>query len=149
MLKYLLRGRDLGECFLRSTYHVNWSTSLIGDPLYHPDLNLTVVDQTPPRASRGLNVHWTVTAAEASATISTELNFDPVAPDVAVMNVTVTAADITPSTAHSPLYSRRPSLTITGLKPGETYRFTAELIDPYGNRTVLREVISAARQSGR
>ncbi len=149
MLKYLLRGRDLGECFLRSTYHVNWSTSLIGDPLYHPDLNYTVIDQTPPRASSGLDVQWNISAGEANATVSTELDFDPVDPDVAVMTVTVTAADTKPSSAHSPLYSRRPSLTITGLKPGETYRFTAELIDPYGNRAELREVVSAARQSGK
>ncbi|MDL1968395.1 MAG: hypothetical protein LWW97_07545, partial [Deltaproteobacteria bacterium] len=29
LLRYLFRGRDLGECFLLSTFYVNWSTSLL------------------------------------------------------------------------------------------------------------------------
>lgn len=149
LLKYLLRGRDLGECFLRSTYHVNWSTSLIGDPLFHPDLNHTIVDKTPPQASRGLAVRWAISAGKASATVSTELDFNPATPEVALMNVTVTGADATPITARTPLYSRRPSVAVPNLKPGTPYRFTAELIDPYGNRTALSEVVSGAPQSGK
>lgn len=147
--KYLLRGRDLGECFLRSTYHVNWSTSLIGDPLFHPDLNHTAIDQTPPRATRGLNVRWTVRDGKATATVGTELDFDPGDPDVALMNFTVTTGDTAPTKAQTPLYSRRPSLAVTNLKPGVTYRFSAELVDPYGNRTALRETVSEAPLSGR
>ncbi|CAG0983549.1 hypothetical protein PLCT2_02051 [Planctomycetaceae bacterium] len=147
--KYLLRGRDLGECFLRSTYHVNWSTSLIGDPLFHPDLNYTVVDQVPPRASSGLTVRWAVRDGKATATVGTELDFDPSAPDVALMNLTATTADAAPTKTQTLLYSRRPSLAVTDLKPGATYRFTAELVDPYGNRSALSEVVSAAPPSGR
>ncbi|ABB32224.1 hypothetical protein GeomeDRAFT_1575 [Geobacter metallireducens RCH3] len=148
LLKYLLRGRDLGECFLRSTYHVNWSTSLIGDPLFHPDLNHTIVDETPPRASKGLAIQWAVRDGKATAMVGTELDFDPSAPEVALMNVTVTAADTQPSTTRTALYSRRPTIAVTGLKPGSSYHFTAELTDPYGNRSVLREVVSAAPGSG-
>ncbi|MRR37815.1 hypothetical protein EG829_24835, partial [bacterium] len=148
LLKYLLRGRDLGECFLRSIYHVNWSTSLIGDPLFHPDLHQTDVDKTPPRASAGLKIRWTVKDGAAAAMIATALDFDPAAPDVAIMNVVASIANAKQETAQTPLYSRRPSIAIQGLKPGATYRFTAELIDPYGNRTVLPEVVSAAPPSG-
>lgn len=64
------------------------------------------------------------------------------------MNVTVTAADTQPSTTRTALYSRRPTIAVTGLKPGSSYHFTAELTDPYGNRSVLREVVSAAPGSG-
>ncbi len=149
MLKYLLRGRDLGECFLRSTYHVNWSTSLIGDPLFHPDLNRTILDKIPPRASRGLTVSWHVLDGKATATVGTELDFDPAAPDVAVMNVTVTGADAVPATLTTPLYAKRPSLAVQNLEPGKTYSFSAELADPYGNRTTLSETVSAAPPSGR
>ncbi|MDA3790100.1 MAG: hypothetical protein PF503_16590, partial [Desulfobacula sp.] len=49
LLRYLFRGRDLGECFLLSTLYVNWSTSLLGDPLYHPDLSQTISDKSSPR----------------------------------------------------------------------------------------------------
>ncbi|MBT1074640.1 hypothetical protein KJB29_05155 [Geobacter grbiciae] len=148
LLKYLLRGRDLGECFLRSTCHVNWSTSLIGDPLFHPDLNHTIVDDTPPRAYKGLAIQWAVRDGKATAMVGTELDFDPSAPEVALMNVTVTAADTQPSTTRTALYSRRPTIVVTGLKPGRSYHFTAELTDPYGNGSVLREVVSAAPGSG-
>ena len=149
MLKYLLRGRDLGECFLRSTYHVNWSTSLIGDPLFHPDLNQTILDKTPPRAPGGLKIRWEVKDGTATATAYTELDFDPAAPEVALMTVTANNAGSATATAGTPLYSRRPSLDVANLEPGASYRFTAELADPYGNRTTLPEIVSAAPPSGR
>jgi hypothetical protein len=144
LLKYLFRGRDLGECFLRATPHVNWSTSLIGDPLFHPDLNRTVIDRTPPRSSRGLSVDWTVTPAGASATVATELDDVPGEPEVALLQVTGTAADGTETRAVSPLYGRRPAVTIKDLPAGVAYGFRAELVDPYGNRTPLPAVTSTA-----
>ena len=36
---FVPRAVILGKCFLLSTIYVNWSTSLLGDPLYHPDLH--------------------------------------------------------------------------------------------------------------
>ena len=137
LLKYLLRGRDLGESFLRSTMHVNWSTSLIGDPLLHPDLARTILDRTPPKAAGNATVTFAAGISSASATVAVDLADDPERPEVALLAVTAREEGGTLTRAVSPLYSRRPRATIEGLKAGRKYTFALQLIDPYGNTTDL------------
>jgi hypothetical protein len=144
LLKYLFRGRDLGECFLRSTYHVNWSTSLIGDPLFHPDLNLTVMDTTAPQAAAGLKVGWERGSGGSAVTVSVEVDSTAENPEVALLKVICTSPDNSETAAISPLYSRRPAVQFKELLPGVTYRFRAELVDPYGNQTTIPAVTTSA-----
>lgn len=144
LLKYLFQGRDLGECFLRSTYHVNWSTSLIGDPLFHPDLNRTVMDTTPPKAAGGLKVLWQPDAGNTIATASVEIDASAENPEVALLKVTCASPDGKETVAVSPLYGRRPAVQLKGLHPGVTYTFKGEIMDPYGNCSLLPVMSSAA-----
>lgn len=137
LVRYLFRGRDLGECFLRSSWYVNWSTSLIGDPLFHPDLRRTTLDRTPPRPANAPMVLTTADRTGASLTIRTETVFDHENPEVALLGVVARDPAGKETAAVSPLYSRRPQVTVGNLAPDTEYLVEAELIDPYGNRTRL------------
>jgi hypothetical protein len=137
LIKYLFRGRDLGECFLLSTLYVNWSTSLIGDPLMHPDLNCTEIDRSPPRAANGLSVSSTANREGAVIKVQTELTFSPNEPEVAILKIVAQDIAGNEKIAVSPLYSRRPQAILDGLASDTEFTLTAELIDPYGNRTNL------------
>jgi hypothetical protein len=145
LLKYLFRGRDLGECFLRSIYHVNWSTSLIGDPLFHPDLGRTVMDTTPPEAAGGLKVSWQPEAGKTVATTAVEVDTSAENPEVALLKVTCSSPDGKETAAVSPLYGRRLAVEFKDLQPGVTYRFKGELMDPYGNHSPLPVVTGVAK----
>jgi hypothetical protein len=141
LLKYLLRGRDLGEALLRSTIYVNWSTVLIGDPLLHPDLSETIIDTTPPRPAGDLQLSFASGLSSTEAHASVDLAFDPDSPEVALLMVTARDKDGNETSAISPLYSRRPNVTLEKLKPGTEYTFSSVLIDPYGNRTELPQFL--------
>ena len=147
LLKYLLRGRDLGEAFLRSTYYVNWSTSLIGDPLFHPDLRETVPDKVPPRPAGAPSLAFTAGTSTAEAHLEVGLYDDRDTPEVALLHVTARDAEGNEVVAVSPLYSSHPRLTIRQLKPGVSYSFSAELVDPYGNRSALPPVTGKSTAS--
>jgi len=137
LLKYLFRGRDLGECFLRSTWYVNWSTSLIGDPLLHPDLRETTIDQTPPLAVGTPTLTATADRSGAAITVKTEVTSPPDEPEVALLRVVARDPAGKETVSLSPLYSRRPSATVSNLSADTEYLLSAELFDPYGNRTIL------------
>uniref|UniRef100_A0A831UEC8 Fibronectin type-III domain-containing protein n=1 Tax=Geobacter metallireducens TaxID=28232 RepID=A0A831UEC8_GEOME len=138
LVRYLFRGRDLGECFLLSTAYVNWSTSLIGDPLFHPDLRNTVIDTTPPIAKGGLAISFDAQPGKVAATVGTELVNDPKTPEVALLRVVFNDGKGGVIAGVSPLYSRRPNAVIEGLRPDTAYTVTASLIDPYGNTTEMQ-----------
>jgi hypothetical protein len=137
LMKYLLRGRDLGESFLRATWYVNWSTSLIGDPLYHPDLNRTIIDRTPPRPSGGLSVSSSSDRTGALIEARAGVAFSVDAPEVALLRIVARDPAGKETVALSPLYSRNPLVTLKGLAPDTEYSLSPELMDPYGNRTKL------------
>ncbi|KAF0221823.1 MAG: hypothetical protein FD174_154 [Geobacteraceae bacterium] len=138
LTKYLLRGRDLGECFLRATLYVNWSTSLIGDPLYHPDLNLTTIDSIAPKASDSApDISFEETMEGVMATVSATLLDTDSEPEVAVLTVHSKTKKGEESVYSSPLFSRRPQLVIEKLQPDTDYTIIASLTDPYGNTTTL------------
>lgn len=144
LMRYLFRGRDLGECFLLSTYYVNWSTSLVGDPLYHPDLSKTVMDNRPPRvASReDIAVALYPTIGDIAGVVSVPVVSTTRAPEVATLRVYY-AMDGDPKIQVSswPIYSTRPRVILRNLKPETTYFFKPELTDPYGNRSNLDDVL--------
>jgi len=139
LMRYLLRGRDLGGALLNSTLYVNWSTSLIGDPLMHPDLSKTEIDRTPPELDGELSFEQYVEFRKVYLELRARLSHSREDPEVALLKATFVGADGDKITAISPLYSVRPQLTVEGLKPATEYRVRVTLIDPYGNKTKLPE----------
>ena len=79
----------MGECFLLSTYYVNWSTSLVGDPLYHPDLNQTIVDKQAPKATRKEDIRVELYPAmdQYCGMVSVPVAFTADNPEVALLQV--------------------------------------------------------------
>ena len=142
LMHFLFRGRDLGECFLFSTCYVNWSTSLLGDPLYHPDLRRTVPDTIPPRvASRDdVAIRLVPTMDGFAGTLRTKVRSTPGNPEVARLRVTYAAkGDARERKSRSPLYSSRPRVVLRDLDPEAQYTLHLVLRDPYGNETNLNE----------
>lgn len=138
LTKYLLRGRDLGECFLRATLYVNWSTSLIGDPLYHPDLNHTTIDSTVPKvSSTAPDISFEETMAGINASVSATLLDTDSEPEVAILTAQAKTEKGDEFISSSPLFSRRPHLVIEKMQPDTNYTVTISLTDPYGNTTTL------------
>ncbi len=139
LMRYLLRGRDLGGALLNSTLYVNWSTSLIGDPLMHPDLSKTVVDNIPPEIDGEISVESYAEFRKVFLEIKAKLKHTRTAPEVALLKATLVGASGDKVTAVSPLYSARPKLTVEGLRPDSEYSLTVTLVDPYGNETKLEK----------
>ena len=141
LMKYLFRGRDLGECFLRSTLYVNWSTSLIGDPLYHPDLNKTIVDKVLPDVDR---TQISVSVVPSMGKYAGQLNvpvFSTVNnPEVCLLKVFYSkkGSDIEKESSW-PIYSTTPYVYLRELEPDSIYTYRLMLIDPYGNRSILTD----------
>ena len=138
MLRYLFRGRDLGECFLMSTFYVNWSTSLVGDPLFHPDLNLTVKDTTAPRVGAKSDIQVTLVPAmgEYAGQIDVSLVSTAEKPEVATLEVYYRKKGASEEMlSRWPIYSTRPKAVLRHLEPNTTYICRLVLTDPYGNVT--------------
>jgi len=143
LLRYLFRGRDLGECFLLSTYYVNWSTSLLGDPLLHPDLSKTIVDDTPPKVAKKEDIRIELEPAmgKYAGTMTIPLMSTASNPEVAKLAVYYSkeGEDIE-QVSHWPIYSTQPYVILRNLEPEATYVYRPVLTDPYGNSTDLTEV---------
>lgn len=136
LLRYLLRGMDLGEALLLSSYYVNWSTSLLGDPLMRADLRETVVDRTAPGMVPGsLDVALRHDGERWQARFRAFIPHDPREPEVARLLVSCEDAAGTRLTGASPVFSRRPQAELAGLAAGQRYTCRVELSDPYGNRS--------------
>ncbi|MCK4622631.1 MAG: hypothetical protein KAT62_10525 [Desulfuromonadales bacterium] len=134
LMRYLFRGKDLGEALLLSTLYVNWSTSLIGDPLLHPDLNKTVVDRTPPLVPPGAIVmEMSHDKEKYHASFNASLDYDPENPEVARMMVRCEDNEKQVFQAASSLYSRRPEVSLAELPPGSSFTCEITFDDPYGN----------------
>nr|QNO45246.1 hypothetical protein EANENNMH_00002 [Methanosarcinales archaeon ANME-2c ERB4] len=140
LLRYLFRGRDLGECFLLSTYYINWSTSLLGDPLLHPDLSETVLDDTPPRVAgiEDIKIKLKPVMGKYSGTMTIPVISTKFDPEVAKLSVLYSkeGEDIE-QTSHWPIYSTQPYVILRNLEPNTTYVYRPVLTDPYGNSTDL------------
>ncbi len=161
LLRYLFRGRDLGECFLLSTCYVNWSTSLLGDPLLHPDLSKTVLDETPPRVAGKESIKielaesskpkaqsekgnsYTIKPAmgKYSGTMTIPVISTKLDPEVAKLNVFYSkeGEDIE-QISYWPIYSTQPCVILRNLEPDATYVYRPVLTDPYGNSTDLTKI---------
>lgn len=163
LLRYLFRGRDLGECFLLSTCYVNWSTSLLGDPLLHPDLSKTVLDETPPRVAGREDIRIKLAEssklkAQSEEEKSSTIKLNPVMGKYAgTMTIPVISTMRDPEVAklevfyskegeniervsHWPIYSTQPYVILRNLEPDATYVYRPVLTDPYGNSTDLTRV---------
>ncbi|MDX9785215.1 MAG: hypothetical protein RBT11_00410 [Desulfobacterales bacterium] len=146
LMRYLFRGRDLGECFLLSTYYVNWSTSLIGDPLYSPDLSKTILDNRPPEvASReDIQVTFVPTIGKIAGMMTVPVVSTKAAPEVATLRVYYAKVGQQQMRVGIwPIYSTRPHVILRDLEPETTYDFKPELTDPYGNRSNLADMSGA------
>jgi hypothetical protein len=142
LMRYLFRGRDLGESFLLSTIYVNWSTSLLGDPLYHPDLSRTVVDRTPPlvQSEDDIEVSLYPTMGKHSAVITVPVQFSLENPEVALLDAYFRKKGETlEQSASSSIFSTQPRVVIKGLEADKIYKVRLVLTDPYGNKTDLSQ----------
>jgi hypothetical protein len=141
LMKYLFRGRDLGECFLRSTLYVNWSTSLIGDPLYHPDLNKTIVDNVSPEVDRAqISVSVVPSMGNYAGQLSVPVLSTINNPEVCLLQVFYSKKGSGIEKESSwPIYSTSPSVYLRELEPDSIYTYRIVLIDPYGNKSILAD----------
>jgi hypothetical protein len=140
LMRYLFRGRDLGECFLLSTVYVNWSTSLLGDPLYHPDLSKTIVDRNPPSVQSEDDIQVTLypTMGKQSAVISVPVQFSKDNPEVAILEAYFQKeGEKNEQAVSSSIFSARPKVVLKGLAANNVYNVRLVLTDPYGNKTDL------------
>lgn len=140
LMRYLFRGRDLGECFLLSTIYVNWSTSLLGDPLYHPDLSRTVVDKTPPlvQGKDDIQVSLYPTMGKQSAVITVPVQFSEETPEVALLKAYFRkTGETSEQSVSSSIFSAQPRVVLKGLEADSVYKIRLVLTDPYGNQTDL------------
>ena len=135
---YLFRGRDLGECFLLSTLYVNWSTSLLGDPLYHPDLSQTVADTTPPRVRSREDIKINIFPAMGhfAGQITVPVISSNAEPEVATLTLYYKKkGEVKEMVSRWPIYSTRPRAVLRHLEPDSVYSFRPVLSDPFGNTT--------------
>ncbi len=142
LMRYLFRGRDLGECFLLSTLYINWSTSLIGDPLYHPDLGKTQIDKIPPTPAikEAIQIKLFPTMGKVSALIKVPIRFSKDVPEVALLDAYFRKqGEQVEKCAFSLIFSSQPMVIVRDLEPGSRYRFRLVLTDPYGNQSDLSE----------
>nr|NJM02132.1 hypothetical protein [Desulfobacula sp.] len=140
LMRYLFRGRDLGECFLLSTIYVNWSTSLLGDPLYHPDLSRTVVDKTPPlvQSEDDIQVSLYPTMGKQSAVITVPVQFSRETPEVALLKAYFRKnGETSEQSVSSSIFSTQPRVVLKGLEADSVCNVRLVLTDPYGNQTDL------------
>ncbi len=145
LMRYLFRGKDLGEAFLLSTMYVNWSTSLIGDPLLNPDLNKTVIDRKPPVVSpSAIIMEMSHDMEKYQASFRTSLDYDPENPEVVRMVVRCEDREKHVFQASSSLYSRRPEIRLAELPPGNSFNCEISFDDPYGN---ISEVVPLVFQT--
>ena len=142
---YLFRGRDLGECFLLSTCYVNWATSLVGDPLYHPDLRKTRMDVTAPTvlSKNDVKIELTPAMGKIAGMLSVSLASTNTNPEVAKMQVRYypTGQEDNAMESFDSMYSTRPKVILRNLEPDTTYICKLLLIDPYGNKSNLEDKI--------
>ena len=143
LLRYLFRGRDLGECFLLSTYYVNWSTSLLGDPLLHPDLSKTVLDEaTPTVAGReSIEIELEPAMGNFAGTMTIPVISTKINPEVAKLSVFYSKeSENIEQTSYWPIYSTQPCVILRNLEPETIYIYRPVLTDPYGNSTDLTKI---------
>jgi hypothetical protein len=140
LLRYLLRGRDLGECFLLSTFYVNWSTSLLGDPLLHPNLYQTIIDTTPPRVAEKEDIRINLVSAmgKYAGTMTIPVISTTLDPEVSQLSVFYCKkGEDAEQVSHCRIYSTQPQAVLRNLDPEATYLYRPVLTDPYGNTTDL------------
>ncbi len=161
LLRYLFRGRDLGECFLLSTYYVNWSTSLLGDPLLHPDLSKTVLDEIPPTVAGKESIKIELAESSKPKAQSEKGNSYTIKPAMGnfagTMTIPVISTNRDPEVvrlkvfyskegenveqiSYWPIYSTQPYVILRNLEPDATYVYRPVLTDPYGNSTDLTTI---------
>ncbi|WP_319574695.1 hypothetical protein [uncultured Desulfobacter sp.] len=148
LMRYLFRGRDLGESLLLSTIYINWSTSLVGDPLYHPDLNETVIDKSPPTISGkdAIKIALFPTMEKYTAVIKVPVRFSLENPEVALLKAYFKKdeGDIEQSVSSS-IFSAQPKIVLRNLETNNTYKVRLTLTDPYGNESDLSERFGCIR----
>jgi len=133
----MLSGYEYGDATLRASIYLDWTTSLVGDPLYTPDLSRTRPDTTPPRVESRDDIRLEVKpcgagrfAVRASVRLS---NADPEMAE-AVIECWPKASPGRKVTGTNTRYTASPHAFAMGLEPETAYEAAVTLIDPYGNR---------------
>jgi hypothetical protein len=133
----LLSGYEWGDVALRSCMYLDWTLSLVGDPLYRPDLRDTKPDTTPPKVAAREDI--TLEARPdfgGKCSVSVEVKLANDDPEMAETRLTLWTGDDRDAAVvgENPRYSANPTAAVRGLEPETTYKVAVELIDPYGNR---------------
>ncbi|MGQ9663127.1 MAG: hypothetical protein ACUVWX_12435, partial [Kiritimatiellia bacterium] len=132
----MFSGRPFGEATLRSMPYLDWTISLVGDPLYAPDLSRTTPDVTPPRVAAPDSIRFT--AADCGGNkqaLRVEVTLANQDPEMAEIRVECKPRQGGGPTvvAENTRYLARPSVIVTGLAPETEYTVFVTLKDPYGN----------------
>jgi hypothetical protein len=115
----------------------------LGDPLLHPDLSKTVLDEIPPTVATKESIRIALEPAMGKYTgtmtmpvISTAIN-----PEVARLTVFYSKqGEDNEQVSRWPIYSTRPYVILRNLEPETIYIYRPVLTDPYGNSTDLTKI---------
>ena len=133
LFHYLLHGYTLGEAYLMSSPFLNWITSVVGDPLYCPNLEKTNIDTFPPQIAAPPEIKiYKLSKHKRKALFSLHLKQNPY-PKVAQLKLIYWCENESPKTAISSVFSANPQLWLTDLEQNTTYLYKFQLIDPYTN----------------
>jgi hypothetical protein len=132
----LLQGYELGDAVLRGSFYLDWTLSLVGDPLYAPELATATADVQPPTLAFKDPIGLTVrplgpTGFAVFATLHLSPDLDEMVE--AMVECRSSGDDEHRVTGRNTIFSRRPRVWAGPLRPATTYEVSVRLVDPYGN----------------
>lgn len=130
--EHLFSGQNFADAAWYATNADKWMMVMVGDPLYRPYIPGKSVqrDTTPPRllSAEGLTLRK---APESSRTVQVESD------KLCLFRVHYgTGGRFSLLTPWTDFYTRRNTLSLTGLAEGMTYEYRVEMEDPVGNRSL-------------
>lgn len=171
----MFSGYEYGDATLRSMMYLDWTVSLVGDPLYAPDLSQTTPDAIPPSAAKredirlelvpagadrfALEVEVTLGNPQVAASVKTPKQTDlnraqaaisqmPLQPvEMAEIEVECVPRGSRERTlrGENTRYSCHPTVFVMGLEPQTAYDVFVTLKDPYGNAFESRAAFDPLR----
>ncbi len=136
LVQLLLDGYEFGDAALRSLLYLDWTLSLVGDPLYRPCLADTSPDTSPPEVAVADGGEFTLMPAGpgtfALHAAPTLTNSEPEMAEI-VLTCRPVGSEGESVIGRNTRYSTRPEAWALPLLPDREYDVTYRLIDPYGN----------------
>ncbi len=153
LVQLLLEGYEYGDAVLRSLIYLDWTISVVGDPLYRPDQSRTTPDTTKPEiAGPGAVTLTVVPAGPGAFALQAVVTLADSGAEMAEIEIECTPRS--PSEGETVIgrntrFSRRPDAWAYPLRPARTYAVRITLTDPYGNSfTSTRESLPLLVSTG-